>query len=123
MSSLEGFVYRTLCVYFDKNRIGCLLFYGDGKYISHRKDVVFGITEYGELNIFDHMELGLFVIDNKDYITEDELKNMIKSLGDYQVGLSEPYRYPYHTKKQNIFNTFIKNNQLKDIKQIIVGDD
>lgn len=123
MSRLDGFVYRTLCVYFDKNRIGCLLFYGDGTYISHRKKVMFAVSPYFEENIFEHIDLGIFFRHDTSYITEQELKDKVMEFGDYRVGLSEPYRYPFHHQKQDIFRTFIKNNDLKDINQILLGDD
>jgi len=115
----EHFGYRTLCVYFDNNRIGCLLFYGNGKYITHRKEVIFGVTDYFENNQDKHKDFIDFILTNKDYITEDEFKDKLKSIGQYSIGVSEPYRYPFHRKMQDVFNTFSKNNQLKDIRKIV----
>ena len=115
----EDFGYRTLCVYFHNNRIGCFLFYGNGKYISHRKEVVFGFTSYLEDYKDDHDDLISFILQDKGYITEDELKERIQSIGDYKIGLSERYRYPFHRKKQDVFNTFSKNNDLKNLKTMV----
>jgi len=115
----EYFEYRTLCIYFDNNWIGCILFYGNGKYITHRKDVMFGVTDYLQEHYDEHSDLIDFILYNKSYITEDEFKNKVNKISQYKIGVSERYRYPFHRKMQDVFNTFSKNNQLIDVRKIV----
>ena len=112
---MNEFGFRTLCVYEDKQLLGCFVYYGDGKYISNRKHVLFGGTEYLEDNVYNYQDLIHLASKKKhDELTEEEFKANL----DYTWGISSAYKYPYHYTMYSVFNTVIKNNDLIDITKM-----
>jgi len=114
------FHHRTKCVYDDKELLGCFLFYGDGKYISKRKNVLFGATQFLIDNIDSYDDLIKVILNIPDFpIIEDDL---LQVLSNYTLGLSNRYNYPFHKTNQYVFRTILMNNQLTDIREVILGE-
>ena len=117
---MNEFGFRTLCIYDDKQLLGCFVYYGDGKYISNRKHVLFGGTEYLEDNAYNYQDLIYLASKKKhDELTEEAFKSKLP----YTWGSSSPYNYPYHYTMRSVFNTVIKNNDLIDITKMKGVDD
>lgn len=118
---MKKFHHRTKCVYDNKTLLGCFLFYGDGKYISKRKRILFGASKF----LIDHIDNYNDLINVTKNATEFPIveEKMSQMLPNYYIGVSEPYRYPYHKTNQYVFRTVLKNNDLIDIRTVLGEND
>lgn len=112
---MNEFGFRTICMYDDENLLGCFVYYGDGKYITNRKRMLFGGSEYLQENLDKYRSIIPLAVQPKhDELTEDAFKSKF----EYSFGVSTPYTYPYHYTMRSVFNTVIKNNDLIDITKM-----
>lgn len=116
-------------VYDKEKPISCIVFMGDGTYLSLKHKIRVGISEHFEHMVFEEQDkeyITLFnVLENlnvlKKLITEGQLVSHINSKTDFRATVSVPYEYKYDKLSNQVFKNVLKKNKMNDFEEL-VGD-